>query len=175
MIDKILLAYDGSDNARRALDLAAELCVKCDVALWVVHVLMHGRPAEELVRMANAEHMVKEAHKAVSPGLSFTAGRSFDLFSASQDAANTARVISAVGDQLLVFAKNRALELGVKAVNTEARNGDYADEILGAADAVSADMIVIGSRGLGTLRGTVMGSVSQKVLHHAGQAVLAVR
>jgi len=175
MIDKILLAYDGSDNARRALDIAAELCVKCDVALSIVHVLMHGRPAEELVRMANAEHLVKEAHKTVTPGVSFAAGRSFDLLSPDNEVAGAARVISAVGDQLLAFAKASAKELGVKAVHIEARNGDYADEILDAAREQNADMIVLGSRGLGIVRGTVLGSVSQKVLHHATQAVLAVK
>ena len=44
-----------------------------------------------------------------------------------------------------------------------------------AADAYAAELIVVGSRGLGPLRGTVLGSVSQKVLHYAAQAVLAVK
>lgn len=175
MINKILVAYDGSDNARRALELAAELCVKCDVPLAIVHVLMHGRPAEELVRMAHVEHMVKEAQKTVTPAVTFTAGRAYDLLASSDDVAGAARVISAVGDQLLTFAKSHVEELGVKSVHTIVRNGDYADAILGAATEEMADMIVIGSRGLGTVRGTVLGSVSQKVVHHAEQAVLAVK
>ncbi|MDX8354943.1 universal stress protein [Cognatiyoonia sp. IB215182] len=175
MIKKILAAYDGSDNAQRALDLAVELCAKCDASLVVVHVLMHGRPAAELVRMAHAEHMVQEAHKAISPGVTFASGRAYDLFSASADAAGTLRVISSVGDQLVAHAKNHAEELGLEAVQTVVRSGDYADEILAVANDQMVDMIVMGSRGLGLVRGAVVGSVSQKVMHHAEQAVLAVK
>jgi len=55
------------------------------------------------------------------------------------------------------------------------RKGDYAEEILNAAKEFDADMIVIGSRGLGLLKSTVLGSVSQKVLHHASCSVVTVR
>lgn len=175
MITKILLAYEGSDNARRALDMAAELCVKCDVPLTIIHVLMHGRPAKELVRMANVEHLVQEVQRTVSPGATLATGRPYDLLSANTGEIGAMRVISAVGDQLLAYAKDRATELGVKSVRTVVSNGDYADEILDVAEEQNADLIVLGSRGLGTLRGAVMGSVSQKVLHHASQSVLAVK
>lgn len=60
MIDRFLLADDGSENAQRAVDLAAELAGNLNAELLVVHVLMHGRPAEELVRMAEVEHLIKE-------------------------------------------------------------------------------------------------------------------
>lgn len=43
------------------------------------------------------------------------------------------------------------------------------------ADAHGYDLIVIGSRGLGTLKGLVMGSVSTHVVHHAPCPVLVVR
>ena len=52
---------------------------------------------------------------------------------------------------------------------------DYGEEILNAAKEFDADMIVIGSRGLGLLKSNVLGSVSQKVLHHAGCSVVTVR
>jgi nucleotide-binding universal stress UspA family protein len=38
-----------------------------------------------------------------------------------------------------------------------------------------ADMIMLGSRGLGSMSGAVLGSVSRKTLHHVAQAVLAAR
>ena len=63
MIDRILLAVDGSQNAERATDLAAELATKLTAELFIVHVLMHGRPTEELVHMAEVEQLVKEAGK----------------------------------------------------------------------------------------------------------------
>ena len=52
MIEKTLLAYDGSENSRRALRVAAELSSKLKAELCIVHVLMHGRPSKELVRIA---------------------------------------------------------------------------------------------------------------------------
>ena len=175
MIGKILVAYDGSENAGRALDLAAELAAKFDAGLMVAHVLMHGRPNEELVRMAEVEHLKVQMHKEPKAGLTFAGGGGYDLFSNGQDYAEAQRVISAVGDELVDFAKTRSEELGAKDVQTSVHTGDYADEILAAANAFGADMIVIGSRGLGTIRAAVLGSVSQKVLHHADQTVVTVK
>lgn len=175
MIRKILLAYDGSDNSRRALDLASELATKLLADLHIVHVLMHGRPPEEMVRMAEVEHIAESVHETVRPGVTYNAGRAYDLFAPSDDTASRVRMIAALGENLVATAKSRAQEWGVQNVQTETRNGDYADEILDAAEEQQADMIVIGSRGLGTIRGTVLGSISQKVMHHAAQTVVAVK
>ncbi len=175
MIRKLLLAYDGSDNGRRALDVAAELATKLQADLTIVHVLMHGRPAEEMVRMAEIEHLVKGVQNTVNPGVRIASGRAYDLFTPSQDHAGMMRTISVLGDHLLDYAKSQAEDMGVKNVKINSRNGDYADEILDAAEEEKADMIVLGSRGLGKIRGTVLGSVSQKVLHHATQTVVAVK
>lgn len=75
----------------------------------------------------------------------------------------------------MAYAKSRAEEWDVQNVQTETRNGDYADEILDAAEEQEADLIVVGSRGLGVVRGAVLGSISQKVLHYAAQTVVAVK
>ena len=48
-------------------------------------------------------------------------------------------------------------------------------EILDLADDLDADMIVVGSRGLGGLRRALMGSVSGSVVRHAHCPVLVVR
>jgi len=175
MIRKILLAYDGSDNGRRALDMATELAAKLQADLYIVHVLMHGHPAEEMVRMAEIEHIAEQVQQTVTPGVAYTVGRAYDMFSLRKNNAGESRVIAALGEQLLTYAKSQAAERGVKNVQTATRNGDYADQILEAAEAQEADMIVLGSRGLGTIRGAVLGSVSQKVLHHAAQTVVAVK
>ena len=42
------------------------------------------------------------------------------------------------------------------------------------AEDESADLIVIGSRGIGTLRRTILGSVSDYCVHHAHTPVLVV-
>ena len=175
MIRKILLAYDGSENSRRALDLAAELAAKLDAGLMITHVLMHGRPPEELVRMAEVENLLVSAHEPPKPELNVSAGQVFERFAATKDYVGAQRVISSIGDQLISFAKTRSEELGVADIQTSIHVGDYAEEILEAADDYQADMIVMGSRGLGTLKGAVLGSVSLKVLHNAAQTVVAVK
>ena len=175
MIDRILLAVDGSDNAGRAIDLAAELAAKLKAELLIVHILMHGRPTEELVHMAEVEHLVKEAQAVISPSIAYVTGSHPELLGGSRTDPRTERLISVLGDQIVARAKTICAEQGAKSIKTSVRKGDYAEEILNAAKEFDADMIVIGSRGLGLLKSTVLGSPSQKVLHHASCSVVTVR
>ena len=55
------------------------------------------------------------------------------------------------------------------------RRGEPSHEILAAATEVKADMILMGSRGLGQIGGLILGSVSERVLHGAHVPVLIVR
>lgn len=175
MINKILLAVDGSKNAQRAVDTGAELAGKLNADLFIVHVLMHGRPAAELMRMAEVEHLVKEAHSVVSPGTKYVPRSYPELLGGDTADARTARIIAVLGDQIVSRAKSHCAEKGAKNIKTSVRSGDYAEEILKSAAQFKVDMIVIGSRGLGALKGTVLGSVSQKLLHYATCSVLAVK
>jgi len=175
MINKILLAVDGSQNAQRAIDLAAEFAGKLNAELFIVHVLMHGRPPEELVRMAEVEHLVKEAHSTASPGKAYVPRSYPEILRGDATGARTAKIISALGERIVARAKASCIEMGVKNIKTSVHSGDYADEILKAAKEFEVDMIVIGSRGLGVLKSTVLGSVSQKVLHHADCSVVTVK
>ena len=175
MIKKILLAVDGSLTAQRAIDIAAELAGKLDAELFIVHVMMHGRPAAELVHMAEVEHLVKEVQAVVSPGIEYVTGTYPEVLRGDAADPRSARIISVLGEQIVARAKARCTEKGAKNIKTSVRKGDYADEILQAAEEFKVDMIVIGSRGLGILKSTVLGSVSQKVLHHADCSVAAVR
>jgi nucleotide-binding universal stress UspA family protein len=71
-------------------------------------------------------------------------------------------------------AKAVADEAGV-GLDSEEVEGDPADAILELARLRNADLIVVGSRGLGTVAGAVLGSVSSKVVHHADRPVLVAR
>ncbi|SDZ34118.1 Nucleotide-binding universal stress protein, UspA family [Jannaschia faecimaris] len=175
MIGKILLAVDGSQHAHRATGIAAELAGKLNAELIISHVLMHGRPADELVRMAEVEHLVEEAHTLVSPGMPYIRGAHQELLSGDSSDPRTARIITALGEQLIARAKTSCAAHGVKTIKSSIRAGDYADEILKDASDFNVDMIIIGSRGLGVIRSTVLGSVSQKVLHHSECTVTVVR
>ena len=55
------------------------------------------------------------------------------------------------------------------------RMGVVAEEIVGLADELDAGLIVVGSRGLGRIRRTLAGSVSESVFRHAHCPVMVVR
>ena len=72
-------------------------------------------------------------------------------------------------------AQRRARENGVDKANTVIRNGDPARVIIEYAEQHDIDMIVIGSRGLGDLKGMLLGSVSHKVAHLAECSCITVK
>ena len=61
------------------------------------------------------------------------------------------------------------------AVDTRLVRGHAAETIVGTADQLKADLIVMGSRGLTDVRAFLLGSVSRKVVVHAGCPVLLVK
>jgi nucleotide-binding universal stress UspA family protein len=73
---------------------------------------------------------------------------------------------------------DRARELLAKSelhISEELLEAPEAEAILAVAESQKADLIVLGSRGLGALGGMVFGSVSRKVGHHAKCAVMMVK
>ena len=64
-------------------------------------------------------------------------------------------------------------EAGLKAT-TLLENGKAATNIVKAVESTNADVVVIGSRGFGSVRSVLMGSVSSYVLHHVKKPLLIV-
>lgn len=77
-------------------------------------------------------------------------------------------------DEALRVALAKAAESGV-AAHPVAILGDPVVELPAYAERMAADLIVIGSRGLGGVTGVLLGSVSRGVLKHATRPVLIVR
>ena len=89
---------------------------------------------------------------------------------------------SAVGDQP---ARGRRRDLGggrrggaggrALTVDVYARQGDPADAILDVAEEREADLIVVGNKGMTGAKRFLLGSVPNKVSHHAPCSVLIIR
>jgi nucleotide-binding universal stress UspA family protein len=71
-------------------------------------------------------------------------------------------------------AAERVKDAGVS-VNTYAREGDPADAILDVAEERGADLIVVGNKGMTGAKRFLLGSVPNKVSHHAPCSVLIIR
>ena len=76
---------------------------------------------------------------------------------------------------LLESARRDAEAAGVSRVETFARVGDAADAILDVAEEQAADLIVVGNKGMTGATRFLLGSVPNKVSHHAPCSVLIVR
>ncbi|MDD9878908.1 MAG: universal stress protein [Magnetovibrio sp.] len=174
MFEKIAVATDGSTVANKAVDAAADLAVKYGAELTILHVLMHGEPPQSLRRMAEVEHLaehkpeIREAFDNM-PGQMVTAQADIEKHRFDHD------VIASMGEAVAQRAQQRARQAGVGTVDHETLVGDTAEQIVTAADRRGADLIVIGSRGLGPFQRLLMGSVSHKVSQIAGSACLIVR
>jgi len=59
-------------------------------------------------------------------------------------------------------------------VREKLEEGPEAESILNIAKNCQADLIIIGTRGHGTLKGLLVGSVSRKVIHHSSCPVMVV-
>jgi nucleotide-binding universal stress UspA family protein len=80
-------------------------------------------------------------------------------------------------DVLAVLEKARELADagGVAGIETFARQGDAADAILDIAEEQGCDLIVVGNRGMTGAKRFLLGSVPNKISHHAPCSVLIVR
>jgi nucleotide-binding universal stress UspA family protein len=77
-------------------------------------------------------------------------------------------------DHTLSEAADMAKEAGVD-VETFARQGDPADAILDVAEEQKADLIIVGNKGMTGAKRFLLGSVPNKVSHHAPCSVLIIR
>lgn len=171
----IFVATDGSDAALVAVDMAAEMAAKFNVPLTIGHVYRFGRPAKELARMAEVEHLSKHVSKATDTDFEIPSGADGALLAKRGQSTDVIRVVTLIGDEIVHRAVQSAKDAGVSEVDSKTANGDPADAILDMAEAAGADMIVVGSRGLGRLKQLILGSVAQKVMQQADCTVMTVR
>jgi nucleotide-binding universal stress UspA family protein len=76
--------------------------------------------------------------------------------------------------KILERCKEIAKKSGIN-INTVLLEGDPASKIIGYSGMEKLDLIILGSRGMGKFKEVIIGSVSNKVLHHAKCSVMLVR
>jgi nucleotide-binding universal stress UspA family protein len=92
----------------------------------------------------------------------------------SQNAATSATIYQELGERLVEGARWQAESAGVAKVKGLVENGDPAHRIVEIAQREGVDLIVMGRRGLGDLKGLLLGSVTHKVAQAASCACLTV-
>lgn len=145
MFNSILVPFDGSQGAEAALAKAAALASLCGAEVMLLTVYRHHSLLEASM------HMVRPDQPD-------------DLDEIMRDHA---RKVAERGKAL-------AAEGGVPAPRAFAKGGPVARTITSFAREHGNDLIVIGSRGLGSLEGVLLGSVSHKVTSLSEIPVLVV-
>ncbi|MCP4330516.1 MAG: universal stress protein [Alphaproteobacteria bacterium] len=174
MFKTILAATDGSDHADKAVGLASDLAAKYDAKLILLHVLLSGDRADQLRHWAEIENIVPARSGSIATALA-----EIPMAKAPAPGDGTEflaqRASEQVGEHLTKACARLAREKGAKTVETVVAEGDPAKCILETAKKEGADLIVLGSRGLGDLKGLLLGSVSHKVSHLADCTCITVR
>jgi nucleotide-binding universal stress UspA family protein len=152
MINRILVATDASAASNRALKMAVLFAGQHNAELLIIHV----------IRDMQIPFDIKEIPELES--------NKFESFNDARE-----EIMRKIAESVLRSAKEKAEKAGANKVRTAIGTGDPATSILGFAKRRKVDMIVVGTRGLGKLKGTILGSVSRKVTNNAETSCLIVR
>jgi nucleotide-binding universal stress UspA family protein len=147
MIKKILVATDASAASNRAVSMAAYMAACHDAELLIIHVI---------------RDMQLPAQMKQAPELEAFANTREDI-------------LRQVADSILRDAEVQAKKDGAKKVQTAIGSGDPATSIIGFATRRKIDTIVVGTRGLGKVKGILLGSVSRKITNNAEVNCMVVR
>lgn len=146
MIKSILVAVDGSEGSKKAMELACDLGKKQGASLHVIHVAQP--PPGKRVLVLGAASVTGEA---------------------------TPEELKKAGEQVVNSARDIAKDHGFDDLAVSVVGGDPTARIIDCAKKKDVDMIVMGTRGLSDLSGLLIGSVSHKVTHLAPCTCVTVR
>jgi len=174
MFKTILAPVDGSDHATKAVGVATDLARTYGAELILLHVTLQGEAPAQLRRLAEIEHLVDSPPVEQLPVANLPAGLGSALRSVHENQQSRA-IYQALGQQILDIAERAARAGDVAEIEIRLVSGDPTDQIIKAAEGSSADLIVMGSRGLGDLKGLLLGSVSHKVASLAPCTCITVK
>jgi len=145
MFGSIVVGTDGSETASEAVRQATELAKSLSATIYLVS-------AFEPV----GNQRLREERQQVPEDMSW-------MVNAREDVNAT-----------LKEAEEQIKGQDVK-VETFARQGDPADAILDVAEEQDADLIIVGNKGMSGAKRFLLGSVPNKVSHHAPCSVMIIR
>ena len=145
MYSSIVVGTDGSETAGEAVRQATELAKSLGAKL---HVVSAYEPVPEGRLRRERQEVPEDAQWSVNP---------------REDVDATLKDVS-----------ERVEGAGVQ-IETHAREGDPADAILDVAEEQGSDLVVVGNRGMTGARRFLLGSVPNKVSHHAPCSVMIIR
>src|ERR671926_1067713 len=145
MFGSIVVGTDGSETAGEAVRQATELAKAVGAKIFLVS-------AFEPV----GNQRLREERQQVPEDMSWMVNEREDVNATLRDAGG------------------RVEQAGVQ-VQTFARQGDAADAILDVAEEQNADLIIVGNKGMTGAKRFLLGSVPNKVSHHAPCSVLIIR
>ena len=137
MFDRIVVGTDGSQTAAEAVRQAIELAKLAGASLEIVSAYSPVNPAR-----------LREEAEEVPADVAYAVGPKEDV------------------NQVLETAAGAARQAGVE-VTIHGREGGPADAILDVAEQTNADLIVVGNKGMTGARRFLLGSVPNKISHHA--------
>jgi nucleotide-binding universal stress UspA family protein len=145
VFERIVVGTDGSETAAEAVRQAIELAKLSGAGLELVSAY---EPVPSARLREESQEVPGDVAHAVGP----------------REDVNT----------ILEAAGGAAKKAGVE-TNTHPREGEAADVILDVAEEVGADLIVVGNKGMTGARRFLLGSVPNKISHHAPCGVYIVR
>ena len=145
MYGSIVVGTDGSDTAGEAVRQAVTLAKSLGAKLQIVSAY---EPVSDTRLREEAQQAPTDLQWMVNP--------KEDVEAVLRDAA--------------VKAQDEGVD-----TETFARQGDPADAILDVAEETKADLIIVGNKGMTGARRFLLGSVPNKVSHHAPCSVLIIR
>jgi nucleotide-binding universal stress UspA family protein len=145
LFSSMVVGTDGSDTAGEAVRQATDLARQVGAK---VHLVSAYEPV--------SEGRLREERQEVPDDLQWMVNPREDV---SQTLESAAEGLRAAGVD----------------VATHAREGDPADAILDVAEEQEADLIVVGNKGMTGAKRFLLGSVPNKVSHHAPCSVMIIR
>lgn len=155
MFKTILVAVDGSEQSKKALNYALELAEKFEGKVTLIHVYSSVVPITPSMDTISTPPTIPPH---ASPAI----------------AAKLAEEVKQNAERILDEAEHVVKKRGVS-VEKVLREGDAVREIAAVAQEGKFDLVVVGHRGLSKLRELFLGAVSEGVSHKAPCPVLIVK